>query len=119
VAMSELRRTEQGHVIEAAALRSFIQATLGHEAIADAVNDLLFAHVVERRYHPSVVAASLRPFIIDVLDAATQADWQHIVAELTSEAREALGLSASPDTPSTGPDDHNDGMREPTRASAP
>jgi hypothetical protein len=91
---SELRRTERGNVYDAALVRSFIHAALAHDAVSDLVNDLLYTHVVERRYHPSVVAASLHPILTDVLDAATAADWQQVSDELASEAREALGEPA-------------------------
>jgi hypothetical protein len=88
---AEERATEQGNVFDAALVRSFIHAALAHDAVADHVHELLYDHVAERRFHPSVVAASLRPIITEVLDAATAADWQTVADELAADARDALG----------------------------
>lgn len=90
---TEVRRTEQGDEVPADAVRDFIRAGLQHDAVVEAVHDLLFEHVVGGRYHPTVVAASLQPMLAAVLDAASESDWQQIAADLIEEAREALGES--------------------------
>ncbi len=87
----ETRTSEQGNVFEVAAIHAFLARLLGDELIADAVNDLLFEHVVAGRYHPSVVAASLRPIIEEVLSTTTAADWQAVADRLIGEAREVDG----------------------------
>lgn len=88
--MADERTTEQGNHIDGTLIRSFTRTALEHDAVHERVNNLLFEHVVERKYHPSVVAASLRPFIDEILETATSADWQQIADELATEAREAL-----------------------------
>lgn len=60
---TETRTTEQGNTIDASLLRDFILHAFNHDAVQDAVTGLLFEHVVEGRYHPSVVANSLKPII--------------------------------------------------------
>jgi hypothetical protein len=90
VADPNRRHAEQGHNIDAAIVRAFIRTALMHDAVANIVHDLLLTHVVEDRYHPTVVAASLRPMLADVLDAASDADWHHVADELVTEAREAF-----------------------------
>jgi len=95
-AISEHRTSEQGNAFDAAILRDFIRHALNHDAIADAVHDLLYDHVARRRYHPSVVTASLRPLIDEALNTATADDWTHVTRQLTAEAQEALGLDPAP-----------------------
>ncbi len=69
------RRTEQGDTIDAALLRGFLKRALADDAIADKVDELLFAHVVEGRYHPSVVAETLPGLLNEVIGAARAEDW--------------------------------------------
>lgn len=88
---TERRTSEQGNVFEVAAIRAFLARLLSDDLIADAVNDLLFEHVVAGRYHPSVVAASLRPIIEEVLNTTTAADWQAVAERVIAEAREVDG----------------------------
>ena len=83
---SEVRRTEQDHLIDVTMLRGFARAALNHDTIQDEINDLLFDHIVDGRYHPTVVADSLRPILTDLLGAMTAADWQAIADELITEA---------------------------------
>lgn len=85
------RVTERGNWIDVAMLRSFLKRALEDDAVADAVNELLFEHVVAGRYHPSVVAENLPSFISEVLGAATGEDWRAVADELISEAREVDG----------------------------
>lgn len=87
----EERVTEQGNRIDVAVLRSFLKRALEDDALADPVNELLFEHVVARRYHPSVVAESLPSYINEILNTATREDWQAVTDELIAEAREVNG----------------------------
>lgn len=84
----ETRTTEQGNEIEVAMIRGFLKRTLSDDAVVDGVNDLLFTHVVEGRYHPSVVAESLRPCIEEILYATTAEDWRAVADDLIAETRE-------------------------------
>lgn len=86
----ETRTSEQGRTFDAGLIRGFIHEALAYDAAADTVNDLLFEHVVEGRYHPSVVADSLRSYIDEILNTATREDWGRIAAELIADARESL-----------------------------
>lgn len=86
------RRSEQGTVFPAETIRGFIHAALSHDAVADEVNDLLFDHV-HGRLHESVVVASLRPILDEVLNTATHEDWATVTDQLAVAAREALGDS--------------------------
>lgn len=92
---ADVRRTEQDHLIDATVLRGFARAAFSLDAVQDGVNDVLFDHVVGGRFHPSVVAESLRPIIDELLDTMTRADWLIIVDEMISEAREVLGGNES------------------------
>jgi hypothetical protein len=89
---TEKRTSEQGTVFDVSAVRGFLLMALGHDAVIDRVNDLLFEHVMEGKHHPSVVAASLEPIIDEVLGVATFADWDWVARALTAEAAEALGV---------------------------
>jgi hypothetical protein len=89
--VAETRTTAQGNTFEVAAIRAFLARLLADDLLADAVNDLLFEHVVAGRYHPSVVAESLRPFVDEVLNTTTVADWQAVADQLIAEAREING----------------------------
>lgn len=87
----EHRRTEQGATIEVAALRGFLKRVLADHAVADKVDELLFEHVVEGRFHPSVVAETLPSLIGEILGAAKREDWQAVADELIAEAHEVDG----------------------------
>jgi hypothetical protein len=87
----ELKITEQGSKVEVATIRGFLKRTLGDDAVADIVNDLLFEHVVAGRFHPSVVAESLPGYINEILNTASREDWQAVADELIAEARELNG----------------------------
>lgn len=91
----EQRTTEQGNRIAVALIRDFLAAALAHDAVQDNVNDLLFAHVVEGRYHPSVIVESLRPMIEEILEVATGEDWRAVAAQLIAEVREVNGEAES------------------------
>ncbi len=85
------RRTEQGGTIETAALRGFLKRALADDAVADKVDELIFEHVVEDRFHPSVVAETLPSVIGEILGAAKCEDWQALADELIAEAHEIDG----------------------------
>lgn len=86
--------SEQGIAFDPETIRSFILAALAHPAAAEQTDNLLYSHVAEGRCHPTVVAASLRPIIDDIIQTATAEDWDAITRQLTTEAREALGIEA-------------------------
>jgi hypothetical protein len=83
--------TEQGNRVDVVVLRAFLKRALEDDAVADAVNELLFEHVVAGCYHPSVVAETLPSFISEILGAATREDWQAVADGLIAEAREVDG----------------------------
>jgi hypothetical protein len=85
------RVTEQGNAIDVALIRAFLQRALEDDAVADAVNGLLFEHVVAGHLHPSVLAETLPSYIDEILGAATFEDWQAVADELIAEAREVDG----------------------------
>jgi hypothetical protein len=85
------RTTEQGETIDVALLRSFLRRALDDEAVADRVDELLFEHVVDGRFHPSVVAETLPGFLREVIGAARTEDWQAVADELIADAREVDG----------------------------
>jgi Winged helix-turn helix len=89
------RTSDQGTVFDASTVRGFLLTALGHDAVIDRVNDLLFEHVMERKYHPSVVATSLEPIIDEVLDVATFEDWDWVARTLIAEACGALGVEST------------------------
>jgi hypothetical protein len=89
--MAAMRTTARGDRIEVDLIHDFIRCALAHDAIADPVFELLYEHVVGGRLHSSVVASSLKPFLEEVLDAATDEDWQTVANELIEDARKVLG----------------------------
>jgi hypothetical protein len=88
----ETRTSEQGTVFDAATVRDFLLKALGHDAVIDQVNELLFDHLMKSRYHSSVVAENLKPFITEVLQTAIFEDWDWVARALTAEACESLGI---------------------------
>lgn len=58
--------------------RDLLLRALHHDAVEDAVTEVLFEHVVGGRYERSEIAALLRLKIQDVLHAATGEDWEAI-----------------------------------------
>ena len=87
---TEKRTSEQGTVFDVALVRNFLLTALEHDAVTDRVHDLIFEHVMERKYHPSVVATSLEPIIAEVLGIATFEDWDWIARTFIAQACEAL-----------------------------
>lgn len=89
--MAAMRTTARGDRIEVDLVHDFIRCALAHDAIADPVFELLYEHVVEGRPHSSIVASSLKPLIDEVLETATDEDWQTVADELIEDARKVLG----------------------------
>jgi hypothetical protein len=89
------RVTGSGEKIDADLLRCFLKRSLEDDAVADAVNGLLFEHVVAGRLHPSVIAENLPACIGEILGAAIREDWQAVADELIAEAREVNGETPS------------------------
>src|ERR1700742_4231044 len=89
---------DRGGRFDAELVRAFILTALDHDAARDAVDELLFDHVVAGRFHSSTVAASLRPIVEEIVGAATPGDWQVIADRLIAEARE-LEAGARPEPP--------------------
>jgi len=88
---TEKRESEQGNIFSVAIIREFLLAALSHDAVTDAVDAMLFEHVVEGRIHPSVITENLRPLITEVLDVATPEDWHYVSCKLIEDACESLG----------------------------
>jgi hypothetical protein len=93
---TEKRTSEQGNVFDVDLVRNFLLTTLGHDAVIDEVDELIGDHVLGHKYHPSVIAASLKPIVEEVLDVATSDDWAWIARTLTQEACEALEVEYPP-----------------------
>jgi hypothetical protein len=55
--------------------RRFLTAALAHDAVEEAVTEMLFEHVVVGRYHWTVVANSLAPILSEATGVAEEADW--------------------------------------------
>jgi hypothetical protein len=99
----ETRTSEQGTVFDAATVRDFLLKALGHDAVIDQVNELLFEYVMESKYHPLMIAENLKPMIDEILGVATFEDWNWVARALIAEACEALGVEHPLDrTPGTG-----------------
>jgi hypothetical protein len=58
--------------------RAFLIKALQHDAVDEAVTELLFDHVVLGKCHWTVVAASLEPILHEVYEVADEADWQAV-----------------------------------------
>ncbi|MFZ2112752.1 MAG: hypothetical protein WAU77_03345 [Solirubrobacteraceae bacterium] len=110
---TEKRTSEQGNVFSVAIIREFLLAALSHDAVTDAVDAMLFEHVVEGRIHPSVITENLRPLITEVLDVATSEDWHNVCCKLIEDACESIGDLPSEPTRSTAQQQPDPGeMRE-------
>jgi hypothetical protein len=66
-------------------VRDLLVRALGHDAVEDAVTELLFEHVVGGRYERAAVAGLLRLRIQDALHASTGEDWQAIAENFIAE----------------------------------
>lgn len=89
--MAAMRTTPRGDRIDVDLLHDFIRCALAHDAVADPVFETLYEHVVAGRLHASVIAASLKPSIEEVLEAASDEDWQTVADELIDDTRKVLG----------------------------
>jgi hypothetical protein len=78
--------------------RRFLMAALAHDAIDEAVNELLFDHVVVGKYHWTVVATSLAPILSEATGVADETDWvaaaDHVL-DPEAEATDPEGLRRS------------------------
>jgi hypothetical protein len=68
--------------------RDLLLGALGHDAVTDAVTELLFEHVVGGRYERSELATLLRAKVQDALHAATGEDREAIVGVLHAASEE-------------------------------
>lgn len=66
--------------------RELLLRALNHDAVADAVTELLFEHVVGGRYERSEVAGLLRLRIQDPFHAATGEDWEALAEAYAASA---------------------------------
>jgi hypothetical protein len=85
-----VRESEQGSKIDVTLIRSFLRSALGDDAVVDKVNNLIFDAVAGGIYHRTVVAESLPGYINEILNTATEADWQAVADDLLAEGRELL-----------------------------
>lgn len=86
----EVRESEYGSKLDVTLIRSFLRSALGDDAVVDKVNELIFDHVAGGKYHRTVVASSLPGFIKEILETATEADWQAVADDLIAEGRALL-----------------------------
>jgi hypothetical protein len=87
----EARRESEAAGLDADLVRGFLTRALSHDAIDDAVTEMLFEHIVEGRYHPSVIASSLPLRIEEILGVTTAEDWQVLAEALIIEGPGADG----------------------------
>lgn len=86
----EQRTISPGDTITGSLLRDYILRALQHDAIRDELNELLFDHVAKASLKPEALAASLKPLIAELLNAATDEDWQIVARCLIEETRETM-----------------------------
>lgn len=86
----EIRTTEPGDRISAELLREYQNSTLGHDAVRDLADELVFDHVVGGGFYPAYGAALLKVLVTSTIEAATTDDWKAVFDTLVSEAREAM-----------------------------
>ncbi|MGE5527505.1 MAG: hypothetical protein ACM3Q9_02445 [Methanosarcina sp.] len=89
-AQPEVRESEYGSKIDITLIGSFLRSALGDDAVVDKVNELIFDHVAGGKYHRTVVASSLPGFIKEILETATEADWQAVADDLIAEGHDLL-----------------------------
>lgn len=87
---AEIRRIACEDTIPVSVLRDFVLAALRHDAISDALTELLFNRVSKGDFRPEPLAPSLRSMIEEILDAAEPEDWQIVALRLIDDAREAV-----------------------------
>lgn len=99
----DLRRIPTGQAIGRELLDDLIRTVLGHDALHDEVDELLFDHVVAHERTREQIAAALPTLITDTLAAAaTASDWQRHTDHLIAETR-ALE-NDDPESPTTRKD---------------
>lgn len=62
--------------------RAFLMKALQHDAVEEAVTELLFDHVVLGKCHWTVVAASLEPILHEAYEVADPSDWTAVALHL-------------------------------------
>lgn len=67
----------------------YVLSALQHDAIRGELDDLISGHIAKDCLNPAALAASLRPLITEMLDAATGEDWQIVALCLIEDARES------------------------------
>lgn len=77
-------------------IRRLLGRTLADDALADAVADLVFEHVVEGRLGVEEMAGRLPGLIEETLQIADEDDWRAVATQLIAEAREVDGQSGHP-----------------------
>ncbi len=90
MASTDQRTSPRDNTYEASDVRAFITAALATDPAVERVYELLHEHVEEGRYHPTVVAETLKVYIQDIVESATHADWTSIASQLITDARETL-----------------------------
>lgn len=71
----DLRRARQAAWDRDDRRRAFLTKALQHDAVEEAVTELLFDHVVLGKCHWTVVAASLEPILHEAYEVADPSDW--------------------------------------------
>lgn len=84
------------------ALDAFALGALSHDSLDDAVTLLLFEHVVEGRYDPSVIAAELSRLLEDLMSAVELEDCMALAALLVAGVPREEGMRAARE--SAGPE---------------
>jgi uncharacterized protein (DUF1778 family) len=88
--MTYVRTTDHGP-IGVDLLRDLIARVVIHDAVADQVCELLYAHLgAGADADPAVAAVGVRELLTGTLAAATPEDWQAISDQLIANARAAL-----------------------------
>lgn len=88
--MTDVRTTDHGP-IGVDLLREFIAWAVIHDAVADQVCELLYAHLgAGDDADPAVAAVGVRELLTETLSAATPEDWQAISDQLIANARDVL-----------------------------
>jgi hypothetical protein len=81
-------RDAQHTAVDAELRRDFINTILAHDVLLDEIDALVFEHVVEGRYQPHEVAATLRRLAVAAVTAVTPAYWGQVAAALIADVRD-------------------------------
>lgn len=86
----EVRESEYGSKIDVTLIRAFCGQRSATTLSQTKVNSLIFDHVAGAMYHRTVVASSLPRYVNEILETATEADWQAVADDLIAGGRELL-----------------------------